>query len=460
MKFSELEIVIGSVIGIVIIALLINLFWANPSSIKICGDGECSGGEIGVCKLDCDWCRDGYCQEGEDCSSCSEDCGTCGSGIYCGDGICDINECISGCWKDCSYSECENGICEIEKGEDCVNSPNDCECTEGYCNTEIRLCVYQSCGNNFCEEHESYLNCPNDCKGEEYQVKDTSDINYPIIFVHGHSARSKEYPDYSINAFQEFQNKLKLENIYSNKGILLPSAKEFSLDKGIWGKSDIPISVRTTYYLGVYDKYGSIIGSEDEKSITEYGSRLKNVVDVVKHHTGKKKVILIAHSMGGLVSRSYIKNSGGSNDVYALITIGTPNHGVDGKESQYNKDAAVLLKILMGGDFALGCSFLHNGAECGDMWHQSNFILNLNSGDETYGSVKYYAIIGDCCIGTEGTKDDEVVSVDSSTLQGTENIIIQGEEVSGTDTFHQDLVHPNKVPEVYENIINILNNIQ
>jgi len=64
MKLHELEILGITIISIILIALVVNLFWANPLNVGFCGDGECSGGEIGICKVDCDWCGDNYCQKG------------------------------------------------------------------------------------------------------------------------------------------------------------------------------------------------------------------------------------------------------------------------------------------------------------------------------------------------------------------------------------------------------------
>ncbi len=50
-------------------------------------------------------------------------------------------------------------------------------------------------------------------------------------------------------------------------------------------------------------------------------------IDRAKKATGADKVILIGHSMGGLVARSYIQSSAYRNDVDRLITLGTPHRG-------------------------------------------------------------------------------------------------------------------------------------
>jgi pimeloyl-ACP methyl ester carboxylesterase len=54
--------------------------------------------------------------------------------------------------------------------------------------------------------------------------------------------------------------------------------------------------------------------------------RLAGVVEQAKRETGAEKVILVAHSMGGLVSRAYCK-SGGEANVLALVLLASPTHG-------------------------------------------------------------------------------------------------------------------------------------
>jgi hypothetical protein len=404
-----------------------------------CGDGLCKEDEQSLCSLDCDWCGDNYCHTDESCLTCAKDCGSCEADFFCGDLICNPGECQMGCDKDCSLVDCQDGVCDQKVGEDCVTAPNDCRCgVRENCDTETRKCTIITCGNGLCDKNENSINCPADCREEFIQRPETIDpySNIPIILIHGHTSLEKESVDYSnIRNFVEFQNKLEKDGLYVNKGVLLPSARSDAVTQGFWGRLDKPVSVRTTYYLGVYDDRGSIIGAEDEKSISIYADRIKKTVDILMSYTGKNKVTIIAHSMGGLVAREYVRRHG-SKDVDMLITVGTPNHGISG-----------YIDLL--------CPFGHDGPECQEMKAGSSFLSTLNR-DETPGSARYVTIAGDCCI-TNGKASDETILVESVYLEGATNIVLKEQEVEGLiATLHERLILPSRVPAVYNKIVDLL----
>ncbi len=61
-------------------------------------------------------------------------------------------------------------------------------------------------------------------------------------------------------------------------------------------------------------------------SIDTMGEILAQRVDAVLALTGEQQLTLIAHSMGGLVCRAYLRQFGGVK-VARLITLGSPHHG-------------------------------------------------------------------------------------------------------------------------------------
>jgi len=60
---------------------------------------------------------------------------------------------------------------------------------------------------------------------------------------------------------------------------------------------------------------------------------MKGWINDAKYVTGRSKVILYAHSMGGLVVRSYVETSDYQGDVSQIFTYGTPHDGVPVLES-------------------------------------------------------------------------------------------------------------------------------
>ena len=62
-----------------------------------------------------------------------------------------------------------------------------------------------------------------------------------------------------------------------------------------------------------------------EKRFTDLGS----FIEKVKSESGRSRVDLVAHSMGGVVARTYVARRGGAS-VDQLITFGSPHHGVPG----------------------------------------------------------------------------------------------------------------------------------
>jgi pimeloyl-ACP methyl ester carboxylesterase len=63
--------------------------------------------------------------------------------------------------------------------------------------------------------------------------------------------------------------------------------------------------------------------------LDEYARRLGKIIDLIRKLTGRSKVSIIAHSMGGLISRKYMTLSEDKwNSTHKILTLGTPNEGV------------------------------------------------------------------------------------------------------------------------------------
>jgi len=102
----------------------------TPTAALIYEDSECYAYGYGCLSSDCSCvkkedpegtvCGNEKCELGEDCSTCPEDCGKCGSGRYCGDGKCNGAETCRTCPKDCGTCGGSGaGCCGLTGSSDC-----------------------------------------------------------------------------------------------------------------------------------------------------------------------------------------------------------------------------------------------------------------------------------------------------------------------------------------------------
>ncbi|MEK6913329.1 MAG: hypothetical protein AABW47_01530, partial [Nanoarchaeota archaeon] len=137
--------------------------------------------------------------------------------------------------------------------------------------------------------------CDDDCSKE----------NYPVIFLHGHTINKELPADYSLDTFTNIKEKLVQEN-YIDAGAIITSL--IAEPKGLLGKVNEQIIITGSYFFDTSKtSSGEITISSADVSIDTYAMRLKNLVDTMKYRTNKDKVIIVAHSMGGLVTRRYIQ---------------------------------------------------------------------------------------------------------------------------------------------------------
>jgi triacylglycerol esterase/lipase EstA (alpha/beta hydrolase family) len=61
-------------------------------------------------------------------------------------------------------------------------------------------------------------------------------------------------------------------------------------------------------------------------SIDAFADQLADKIDAIVDATGARRVMVVAHSMGGLVVRAYLR-SRGSARIARVLTIGSPHHG-------------------------------------------------------------------------------------------------------------------------------------
>ncbi len=266
--------------------------------------------------------------------------------------------------------------------------------------------------------------CENQCSKE----------NYPVIFLHGHLINKALPSDYSLDTFNAFKEKLTSENYIDAGSVVLSSIKE---PKGLWGKVDARVIVTASYFFDTNQTAnGEITVQSNDKSIETYAERLNKIVELVKYRTNKDKVIIVAHSMGGVVTRKYVQTFGGKN-VDEIIIVTAPNHGIDSKIRDY-------------------CALLGAEIACREMDKDSEFMKKLNL--QSTELVPTYNIVGvGCNMGDE--TGDGIIKNSSQYLNSATNYQVKGicNELN-FQYLHEYIVYPDKYPETYNIISNILKN--
>ncbi len=178
-------------------------------------------------------------------------------------------------------------------------------------------------------------------------------IPYPIIFIHG-------WTDDSDASWNQFTNYLDATYNWSFGGrihfCLNPNSLYKTLHNTITDFNTVnDLSIGEYYYVNFdVDPNGTTyLNSANNNSVqsnqaavTLQGLAVSRAVKKVLDVTGRDKVILVGHSMGGLAAREYLQNpnflqSDGFHHVAKLVTVATPNGGS-------NSSSGDLLKLIFG----------------------------------------------------------------------------------------------------------------
>jgi hypothetical protein len=127
-----------------------------------------------------------------------------------------------------------------------------------------------------------------------------------------------------------------------------------------------------------------------QQSIKRKGDELAAVIAAVKRITGIPKVILIAHSLGGLDARSYLENlgsvqshkQGNDSDVIEVTTIDTPHLGVPATEIQSN---LTILSFLS--QYVFGQCLADQSEDMNEMEPTSQVMKDLNYQTSAAGDI-------------------------------------------------------------------------
>ncbi len=150
-------------------------------------------------------------------------------------------------------------------------------------------------------------------------------------------------------------------------------------------------------------------------SIADYAMELARKVEV--DCAGKSDVAIVAHSMGGLVTRYYLKHLRTTSQVNLVVTIGTPHHGT------------------------LSGKIAPSASRCArEMTPGSDFLRHLNAPEEVAPGVEFHSIWTPA--------DGVVIPAENAIMCGAKNY-----QVTGFGMSHLTMLASETVSEMVETIL-------
>ncbi|MDR1439673.1 MAG: hypothetical protein LBJ10_06570 [Clostridiales bacterium] len=144
----------------------------------------------------------------------------------------------------------------------------------------------------------------------------------PVIMLHGifgSTAKSNDIPGFH-----------PIRNLYPNMPKQMPAPQSslkiydnYSIVSGDTGYQDFVNKLKGKGYKAYVCVYDWRLSLADIVA----NRYLQDVIDTAKSDSGSDKVIVVAHSLGGLVARQYIQSSAYRGDIEAFFMVGTPNNG-------------------------------------------------------------------------------------------------------------------------------------
>lgn len=289
-----------------------------------------------------------------------------------------------------------------------------------------------------------------------------SKLPYPIIFIHGLNSSSETWNDatdyydtqYSFAFGGRFDFCLNADNnnATTNKNFFPTAGADIAAFESFVQNGDY-------YYVNFNVNPNGAVGTtvlSNQSAVAKQGAAVKVAVQRVMEVTGKDKVILVGHSMGGLASREYIQNSynwqaDNQHHVAKLLTLGTPHGGSNASDSglgwfggiQTRSEAIRDLKTTYyySGDQG---RFLFGGMEVNN---SSNMNEHL-TGDDFYNyDVNCNGIIGENVQGLNQKSIDNLIDfacVIGRITGGTTDGVVS-EPSSNFNHYYPSLTYPAKL---------------
>jgi pimeloyl-ACP methyl ester carboxylesterase len=238
---------------------------------------------------------------------------------------------------------------------------------------------------------------------------------WPVLFIHGFCSSADTWAD-------------TLPQLSTRRyGTDVPRVYESEIGKAA-SKTQVAVGT-TTFRIDFSDlKGGFDLLAIANVPTTRKAGELKAVIDAIKKFTGAPKVILVAHSLGGLAARAYVQGIGRNragavipyaNDIGALIMISTPNQGS-------------VLANLSGRPDAQACT-LADTENLRDLQPSSPFLADLN-GKPWPAGTPLHAIVSN----NSGSNSDDAVTTTSQDVTALPQYQSQPDIQRWLQTFQRD----------------------
>tara|TARA_Y100000589_G_scaffold101436_1_gene95689 strand:+ start:223 stop:2133 length:1911 start_codon:yes stop_codon:yes gene_type:complete len=162
-------------------------------------------------------------------------------------------------------------------------------------------------------------------------------LPYPILFVHGLAGDSHTWLEMTEWLETALGETVKLDFSLNSDGNLFYSNMLYDVQSFVPDNLTSANLYKITFNCNSLGDcfYGGSTSSNysNQAGIKKQGKAIGIAVNAILESTGKSKIILVGHSMGGLAIREYLQNNihwiDESHRVAKLVTVGTPNCGSD-----------------------------------------------------------------------------------------------------------------------------------
>ncbi|MFD2909260.1 alpha/beta fold hydrolase [Flavobacterium ardleyense] len=289
-----------------------------------------------------------------------------------------------------------------------------------------------------------------------------SKIPYPIIFIHGLNSSSEtwnsssDYYDsqYAFTFGGRFDFCLNADdnNTTTNKNFYPTPDADIAAFESLITNGDY-------YYVNFNVNPDGAVGTNvlsNQAAVAKQGIALKKAIERILSITGKDKVILVGHSMGGLASREYVQNESNwqadnKHHIAKILTLGTPHGGSNASDNS--------LTFLTGTDIRSeairdlktnyyysreGSRYLFGGVEI-----QDNDNMNDNNSTPDFYNVDINCneIIGETIVGLNEKPIDNLIDfscVIGRITGGTTDGVV-AEPSSNFNNYYPTLTYPAKL---------------